>query len=96
MAARIRRPRHTEETKAKIQAALIIGRLQDCVAGKITLDAQQVSSAKILLNKVLPDVSSVDITGDLEAFHYVLSAPPTQDEQIWENQYADREKSPEE
>ena len=61
MAARVAKIRHDDETRAKIQAAQIINRLQDCVNGNVTLDAQQVSSAKALLNKVLPDLSAVSL-----------------------------------
>lgn len=57
MAARKRKIRHDDETRAKIQAAQIINRMQSCVMGEIALDAQQVSCAKSLLNKVLPDLS---------------------------------------
>lgn len=60
MAARTHKIRHDDETRAKIQATQIINRLHGCVMGEITLDAQQVSSAKTLLNKVLPDLQSIE------------------------------------
>lgn len=59
MPARTRKIRHDDETRAKIQAALLIRRMMDCVSGKITLDAQQVSCAKALLAKVLPDLQTI-------------------------------------
>ena len=61
MPARTTKIRHDEQTRAKIQAAQIINRMQSCVMGEIVLDAQQVSCAKTLLNKVLPDLSSVSM-----------------------------------
>lgn len=61
MPARVNKIRHDDETRAKIQAAQIINRLQGCVDGTVTLDAQQVSAAKTLLNKVLPDLSAVSL-----------------------------------
>jgi hypothetical protein len=64
MAARTQKIRHDEQTRAKIQAAQIINRMHACVMGEITLDAQQVSCAKTLLAKVLPDLQSTAITGD--------------------------------
>lgn len=63
MAARNRKIRHDEETRAKIKAAMIINRLQDHVLGEIELDAAQVSSAKTLLAKVLPDLKSTEHSG---------------------------------
>lgn len=55
--------RHDDETRAKIQAAQIINRMHSCVMGEITLDAQQVSCAKALLNKVLPDLATTTLQG---------------------------------
>ena len=67
MAARIKKLLHDDETRARIQAAAIINRFQDCLDGKVVLDAQQVSVGKSLLNKVLPDLSSTTLKGDTEA-----------------------------
>lgn len=64
MAARTRKIRHDEETRAKIQAAQIINRMMACLQGEVTLDAQQVSCGKALLNKVLPDLQSTTLSGD--------------------------------
>jgi hypothetical protein len=66
MAARVTKIRHDEETRAKIQAAQIINRFQACVNGEVELDAQQVSCGKALLNKVLPDLSSVSMDGEMK------------------------------
>lgn len=63
MPARTNKIRHDEQTRAKIQAAQIINRLHGHVMGKVELDAAQVSSAKVLLNKVLPDLKAVEING---------------------------------
>lgn len=61
MAARAQKIRHDEETRSKIQAAQIINRFMSCVNGDIELTAAQVSAGKTLLNKVLPDLQSVDL-----------------------------------
>ena len=68
MAARKRRIRHDEDTRNKIQAAQIINRLEANLMGKIDLSPAQVTSAKILLAKVLPDLSQVDsrISGQVD------------------------------
>ena len=63
MAARTKKIRHDEETRAKIQAAQIINRLYGHVMGEVELDAAQVSSAKTLLGKVLPDLKAVEVEG---------------------------------
>lgn len=72
MPARTKKIRHDEETRAKIQAAQIINRMMGCINGEITLDAQQVSCAKALLNKVLPDLSSVNVGGEGENGEIVI------------------------
>lgn len=66
MPARVNKIRHDDETRAKIKAAQIINRLQGCVMGEVSLDAQQVSAAKTLLNKVLPDLSAVSVDGEMK------------------------------
>ncbi len=84
MAAR-RKIRHDENTRSKIQAAQLINRLHNCVMGKTVLDAQQVSAAKTLLNKVLPDLQSVAHSG--ETTHNVIMAAPLTPEQ-WAAQHS--------
>jgi hypothetical protein len=62
MAGRTAGYRHIEETRLKIQASAIINRLMSHVeADKPIMDASQVNAAKALLNKVLPDLSSVSL-----------------------------------
>lgn len=63
MAARANKIRHDEDTRSKIQAAMIINRLSDHIVGKIEMDVSQVSAAKVLLNKVLPDLKAVELSG---------------------------------
>ena len=57
--------RHNQDTRDKIQASLLIKRLEDHVnAEKPILDSSQVNAAKALLNKVLPDLKAVEHTGE--------------------------------
>ena len=63
MPKRVNKIRHDEQTRAKIQAAQIINRLYGHVMGEVDLDSAQVSSAKALLNKVLPDLAAHSIQG---------------------------------
>lgn len=59
MAARKRIIRHSEDTRAKIQATQLINRLMQNIEGKIQLSPGQVTSIKILLDKSLPNLSDV-------------------------------------
>jgi hypothetical protein len=66
MAARVNKIRHDEETRKKIQTSQIINRLQSGFNGDIELTSNQVSIAKMLLAKVLPDLTSVDMSASVE------------------------------
>lgn len=66
MPARTRKIRHDDETRAKIQAGVIIDRFTKCLNGEIELSQTQVSCGKTLLNKVLPDLQSVSTEGELK------------------------------
>ena len=54
-------PHLSANWRAKIKTSLLLNRLQDFSTGKIEMTRGQVLAAQILLRKVLPDVSSVDI-----------------------------------
>lgn len=60
MAARKMAIRQDDQTRAKIQAGNIIFRLQKAFDGEIVLTKEQISIAKILLGKVLPDLQSTE------------------------------------
>ena len=69
MAARTLRPRHQDEVRTKIQASQLLNRLQNHALGKpdekpVELSTTQIKAIEILLRKTLPDLSSVELTGD--------------------------------
>lgn len=65
MAARVHKIRHDEGTRQKIKAAQIINRLhRHVMADAPIMDASQVSAAKTLLGKVLPDLAVTQLQGD--------------------------------
>lgn len=62
--------RHNQDTRDKIKAGVIIERLTRHIESDTPLmDASQVNAAKVLLNKVLPDLSAVSLDGDLRHEH---------------------------
>jgi hypothetical protein len=65
MAARITK-RLSDEWREKIKIKMIINRLHDYVEGKCLMDASQVSAAKILLAKALPDLKQTEVVGSGE------------------------------
>lgn len=66
--------RHNEDTRKKIKAQQIINRLQKHVdADEPLLDASQVNAAKALLNKVLPDLKAVEVSGPGDDGEHVIT-----------------------
>lgn len=81
--------RHTDETRSRIAAARIIDRLQNFALGDNpdAMSPTQVSAAVALLNKVIPNLQSVENKSE-ETKIYVLRAPnPAKDATEWLNQY---------
>jgi hypothetical protein len=54
--------RHQIDVRNKIRASMLINRLEACAEGKLDLDQVRVNAIKILLGKVLPDLTA--ISGD--------------------------------
>jgi hypothetical protein len=65
MAARLN-ARHDDEARKKIQTSQLINRLTANAMGEIEMTAPQVQSAKILLDKSLPNLANVTVGGDSE------------------------------
>jgi hypothetical protein len=64
MAARTRRVGHDDATRQKIQTSQLINRLQANAMGEIELTQGQIKSIEVLLKKSLPDLSSIEVSGD--------------------------------
>lgn len=69
MAARTVKIRHDENTRAKIKASQLINRLTNHVLGKVDMKPTQVAAALGLLKKSVPDLSSVELSGNLTVNH---------------------------
>jgi hypothetical protein len=59
-------PRHQQMVRDKIQASQLINRLEAHAMGEVELSATQVRSIEVLLKKVVPDLSAVQVDGDGE------------------------------
>lgn len=78
---RTQKIRHDENTRAKIQTSLIIGRLQNHLHGKIELSQTQVRCAEILLRKTLPDLTATEMTA--EVVHRFAQVPAVMSKADW-------------
>jgi len=68
MAARIRKT-HQDEIRAKIQVSQLIHRVHEYANGNLTdeeVSPNRLNAIKLLLNKSLPDLQSIEITGDAD------------------------------
>lgn len=74
--------RHQDDVRSKIQASSIINRLMKAYEGEIELTATQVNIGKTLLDKVLPDLKSIEMSGDDDApmVLKVITGVPPKDE----------------
>lgn len=79
---------HPEETRKKIQTSQLINRLTSHALSPTPLmDASQVAAIRILLGKVLPDLSATELSGEIE-HNYVARMPaPVRDMAEWQNRY---------
>lgn len=83
MAARIRKLRHTDDVRAKIQTSQLINRLTDHAFSKVTLEASQVKSIEILLRKTLPDLTATDLSGELNHTALPVDRGPRETREEW-------------
>lgn len=54
------------EWREKIQASMLLNRLESYVKGEIKLEPAQVTAALGLLKKIVPDLGSVTVEGNAE------------------------------
>lgn len=54
----------TDKWREKIRLSLLITRLDQCAAGEIEMDKNQIKAAQLLLNKLVPDLARTELVGD--------------------------------
>lgn len=72
-------PRHQQLIRDKINAGLLIDQLHSCAMGEIELTSQQMKAIEILLKKSVPDLSSIELSGNDDAplIMKVITGVPT-------------------
>lgn len=81
-------PRHQQLIRDKINAALLVEKLQQCALDGLELTSQQMKAIEILLKKSVPDLQSIEMTGDAEApvvLKVITGVPPLMLENKAEN-----------
>lgn len=84
-------PEAADRIRSKIQTESIVQRLTQFIKGEIIMEAAAVSAALGLLKKVLPDLTSVEHTGEIE-HNYVARMPaPVKGMDEWQIRYSPNE-----
>lgn len=89
MAARKNLP-HAELTRLRIKSSMLVNALMNHVAGKRELSATQVRAAEILLRKIVPDLASVEHSGEIEHKYAVEVPAPAASVESWSQQQTPR------
>lgn len=69
MAARINKIRHSEDIRRKIQVSQLINRLEKYALGDLPdeeVSSNRLNAIKCLLGKTLPDLSSIEISAQVD------------------------------
>ena len=74
MPARINKIRHDENTRLKIKVGHLINRFQSHFDGELELSPTQIQAGKILLDRALPVLQSVEHSGEITT-NKVIRAP---------------------
>jgi hypothetical protein len=88
MAARVNKIRHDENTRAKIKAGNIIDRLEKLIAGQIEMPPHAVTAALGLLRKTLPDLTSVELSGEISTSKVIRTPTISPDIDAWRKEHA--------
>ena len=88
MPARVNKIRHDENTRAKIKVGNIITYLQRHLAGECQLSMTQLKAAEILLRKALPDLTSVEHSGEVSTVSVIRAPEVIQNIDEWQKRYS--------
>jgi len=90
MPARVKKIRHDENTRAKIKVGNIIARLNGLIAGTIDMPPHAVTAALGLLRKALPDLTSVEHSGEISTTKVIRTPNISTDTAAWLQQHGDK------
>lgn len=88
MAARVNKIRHDEETRAKIKVGNIVNRLTKLIEGQIDMAPHAVTAALGLLRKALPDLTSVEHSGEVTKTYVARMPAVTDTMDAWRKQHS--------
>ena len=87
MPARVTKIRHDENTRLKIKVAHLINRFQSHFDGECELTPTQIQAGKILLDRALPCLQSVEVSGEITTSKVIRAPAVANTAQSWSDQY---------
>ena len=87
MPPRIQKIRHDENTRAKIKVAEIINRFQSHFDGGCELTPTQIQAGKILLDRALPILQSVEVSGEITTSKVIRSPSVSDTAKSWASEH---------
>lgn len=91
MPARINKIRHDENTRAKIKVAELINRFQAHFRGEVELSQTQIAAGKILLDRALPVLQSVEHSGEITTTKVIRAPALTPTVTDWQDQHVPKQ-----
>ena len=87
MPARVIKIRHDENTRLKIKVGNIITYLHGHIEGVKELSATQLKACEILLRKALPDLTSVEVSGEITTSKVIRAPAMAASTEAWSEQH---------
>jgi hypothetical protein len=88
MARTKRNAMNIAEAREKIRTTQLVNRLENHAFGRAKMSATQVTAALGLLKKALPDLASVELSGEIQKTYVVRAPAPVADMAEWQDRYA--------
>jgi len=88
MPARVTKIRHDENTRMKIKVAHLINRFQSHFDGELELTPTQIQAGKILLDRALPVLQSVELSGEVTTSKVIRAPVMAVSTEDWSEQHA--------
>ena len=87
MPARINKIRHDENTRLKIKVGHLINRFQSHFDGELELSPTQIQAGKILLDRALPVLQSVEHSGEITTSKVIRTPTISNPVEAWMNEH---------
>ncbi len=88
MPARVKKIRHDENTRTKIKVAELVNRFHRHFMGECELTPTQIQAGKILLDRALPVLQSVEVSAEITTTKVIRTPTVSPDISSWMNDHA--------